>query len=125
MNKLAGKELQSLPSQINAGYSEGAAATDPLSASLHAFISAQSHFKSTSKGKSKEGSWERGVTAAAAVWEQSPARLYGCQGYSQSSKNLVLLWDRSYRAGSAGAKEAYTWLRWVTKTLIQFSVHLF
>lgn len=39
MNKLAGKELQSLPSQIDAGYSEGAAATDPLSPLANTLLS--------------------------------------------------------------------------------------
>lgn len=50
MNKLAGKELQSLPSQINAGYGEGAAAPDPLSAGSRAFISTPSPFRSPSSG---------------------------------------------------------------------------
>lgn len=39
MNKLAGKELQSLPSQIEAGYSEGAAATDLLSPLANTLLS--------------------------------------------------------------------------------------
>lgn len=64
MNKLAGKELQSLPSQINAGSSEGAAATDPLAARRRAFISAPSRRRSGRRGKSEEGPRARGARGA-------------------------------------------------------------
>lgn len=63
MNKLAGKELQSVPSQINTGSSEGAAAPDPLSAGSRAFISARSRSRSRRGGKSEEGSRARGARA--------------------------------------------------------------
>lgn len=95
MNKLAGKELQSLPSQINASYGEGAAATAPLLSacallSLH-WASAQAGSKGNGQGH--PGSW---VGAELCAME-----------------------------GAWPHQEAPAWHPPVTKTLIQRSVHLF
>lgn len=111
MNKLAGKELQSLPSQINAGYGEGAAAPDPLWAGSRV-LSARRALPELQEERG--GFWGTGVALGPAL---NPR-----QGSAPASKPSVPLWGPG--AGSARAKEAYAWLRRATQTLIQRSVHL-
>lgn len=69
MNKLAGKELQSLPSQIKAGYSEGAAVAAPLSAALRRLL------RSAGKGWSQEAAGSA-AEPSAAVRLPAPLRLF-------------------------------------------------
>lgn len=123
MNKLAGKELQSLPSQINAGYREGAAATALLSASLHAFIFAQSQFRSNEQREQRGAS--SGATGLLQQWCGSRAHMAApVPGQLRGFKELPLPGDRAAEWAQPLPKRPMLGFP-ETKTLIQLSVHLF